>query len=191
MRAFFCIELEDELKGKLDAITQALKRRCAARVSWVRQENLHITLKFLGEIAPEQVGPLRAAAEQVVDGLEPFEILLDRLGAFPELARPRVIWVGSSSPPPQIQKLHEALERELEGLGFPREGKPYTPHVTLGRVKERPGAGAAVAELAERLRAVEPFQFSARASGLTLMESQLAPQGSIYRPIFRLEFSIK
>lgn len=188
MRTFFCIELEDELKGKLNAIIRALKQRCAARVNWVRQENLHITVKFLGEVAPERLEALRAAAELALDGagLEPFEILLDRLGAFPELTRPRVIWVGSSSPPPQLQKLHEALERRLEGLGFPREEKPYTPHITLGRVKEL--QGAAVAELAQRLRALEPFQFSARASELTLMESQLTPQGSIYRPLFRLGF---
>lgn len=184
MRAFFCIELEDEIKERLDGITQSLKRRDGARVSWVKRENLHITLKFLGEVVPERVEELRLAAEVAHEGIGPFELELNLLGAFPSLERPRVIWVGSSSPPPEILRLYERLERELEPLGFPPEGKPYTPHVTLGRVKEKDRVK--VGRLRERLEGIEPFQIVAEARGLTLMESRLDPRGAIYTPIFRL-----
>jgi len=188
MRAFFCIELEDELKAKLDGITRPLKRRSGARVSWVRRENLHITLKFLGEVAPERerVEELRLAAEVVSEGIGPFALELNLLGAFPSLERPRVIWVGCSAPPEELLRLHGRLERELEPLGFPPEGKPYTPHITLGRVKERDRGR--VGRLGEALRRLEPFQFVARATGITLMESRLTPAGALYTPIFREEF---
>jgi len=185
MRAFFCIELEDEIKEGLDGITQSLRRRNDLRVSWVRRENLHITLKFLGEIAPEQVEELQLAAEVASEGIGPFELELDLLGAFPHPERPRVIWAGSSSPPEELLRLHERLERELAPLGFPPEGKPYTPHVTLGRVKER--NRAKVERLGGELERVEPFHFVAEASSLTLMESRLTPSGAIYTPIFKEE----
>jgi 2'-5' RNA ligase len=186
MRAFFCIELEDEIKEQLDGITQSLKRRNEARVSWVKRENLHVTIKFLGEIAPERVEELRLAAEVASEGIGPFELELDLLGAFPHPERPRVIWAGSSSPPEELLRLHEQLERELAPLGFPPEGKPYTPHITLGRVKER--NRAKIGRLGERMGKVEPFHFVAKASGLTLMESRLSPSGATYTPIFRQEF---
>jgi len=187
MRTFFCIELEDGIKERLDGrIIQPLKRGIVARVSWVKRENLHVTLKFLGEIAPERVEELQLAAEVAGEGLEPFSLELDLLGAFPNRERPRVIWAGSSSPPPKILQLYERLERELHSLGFPLEGKPYTPHVTLGRVKERDRAK--IGRLGERLERIEPFRFVAQAQGLTLMESSLNPRGAIYTPIFRLEF---
>lgn len=189
MRTFFCIELDDEVKEGLEGIIQSLKRDelwRATRVSWVKRENLHITLKFLGEIAPERVEELRLAAEVVSEGLEPFSLELDLLGAFPHPERPRVIWAGSSSPPPEILQLYRELERELAPLGFPPEGKPYTPHVTLGRVKER--NRAIIGRLGEQMRKIEPFHFTAEATGLTLMESRLDPGGAIYTPIFREEF---
>lgn len=185
MRAFFCIELDDPVKDGLNELIQALKREKAlqaARVSWVKRENLHVTVKFLGEIATEQLEELKLAAEAAWAGAggKPFSLGLDRLGAFPSPARPRVIWAGSSAPPQEIIRLYEQLERELHSLGFPPEGKPYTPHVTLGRVKGGAGAGLSGVKLA-------PFHFVAEARGLTLMESRLDPAGAIYTPLFRLE----
>lgn len=185
MRAFFCIELEDGVKEGLDGVIQSLKRDegwRATRVGWVRRENLHITLKFLGEVAPELVEDLRLAAEVVSEGIEPFKLELDRLGAFPSPERPRVIWAGSSAPPEEILQLYERLEGELHSLGFPREGRPYTPHVTLGRVKGR--GRVTIGWLGE----AEPFHFTAEATGITLMESRLTPGGALYRPAFRVEF---
>jgi 2'-5' RNA ligase len=151
-------------------------------VSWVKRENLHVTVKFLGEIAEEQLEELKLVAQAAWAGMggKPFSLGLDRLGAFPSPARPRVIWAGSSAPPQEIIKLYEQLERELEPLGFPPEGKPYTPHVTLGRVKGGAGAGGLAGVR------LPPFHFIAEARGLTLMESQLDPAGAIYRPLFRL-----
>ncbi|MCR4404904.1 MAG: RNA 2',3'-cyclic phosphodiesterase [Candidatus Acetothermia bacterium] len=183
MRAFFCIELDEGVKAGLDAVIQTLKRDKlwrAARVSWVKRENLHVTVKFLGEVDPARVEELRLAAELASAGFRPFPLELDLLGAFPNPQRPRVIWAGCSSPPSQALKLYEQLERELAPLGFPPEGKAYTPHVTLGRVKDGVRTGGSLGK-------IEPFRFLAEARGLTLMESRLDPAGAIYTPIFRLE----
>jgi 2'-5' RNA ligase len=185
MRTFFCIELEDRIKEELDGITRRLKRGGEVRVSWVRPENLHITLKFLGQVDPERVEELQLAGEMACEGLEAFALELDQVGAFPNPGRPRIIWAGSSSPPEEIFQIYRRLERELGPLGFPPEGKPYTPHITLGRVKERNRAKAA--QMGKRLEKVEPFRFVAAASGLTLMESRLDPAGAIYTPIFKVE----
>jgi len=185
MRAFFCIDLEDGVKDGLERLIQELKRDRlwrTARVSWVKRENLHITLKFLGEIAPEQLEELELAAAVVSEGFEPFTLEIDSLGAFPNVERPRVIWAGCSSPPREIGELFERLEGELEPLGFPPEGKPYTPHVTLGRVKTTVRTGGSLGE-------IEPFRFVTSARGVTLMESRLDPAGAIYTPLVKLDFS--
>lgn len=182
MRAFFCIELEESTKDGLEGVIQALRRDKlwrAARASWVKRENLHVTMKFLGEIAPERVEELRLAAELACEGLRPFLLELNMLGAFPNPERPRVIWVGCSAPPQEIISLYQRLERELDPLGFPPEGKGYTPHVTLGRVKDVVRTGGTLGK-------VEPFRFVTEARGLTLMESRLDPGGAIYTPIFQL-----
>lgn len=189
IRAFFCVELEEELKAQLDAITQKLKR-VPVKASWVRAENLHITLKFLGDVDEGLIPQLEEAAREAlaqspVNG--EVRWTLDRLGAFPTPERPRVVWVGSSQEPRELAELAARLEEALEPLGFSPEGHAFVAHITLGRVKERP-PNANVAELARALRDYPAFDLEARVTGLTLMRSDLTPQGAVYTPVFRLPF---
>lgn len=183
MRSFFCIELSEVLKAQLDEITQALKRKAHAHVSWVRKENLHITLKFLGEIEAAMVGELKKAAKAALDGIAPFELKLDRLGAFPDLRRPRVIWVGSTEIPEGALELHAALEKSLGRLGLETEKQKYVPHITLGRIKEI--SKGEIENLTRQLQHIT-FNYVAKAEGITLMESKLTPTGSIYMPVFQI-----
>lgn len=185
MRAFFCIELDGAIQAELARIIQRLQRKVAARIAWVRRENLHVTLKFLGEIDPASLPSLQSAASRALVGLVPCDWQLDRLGAFPQLHRARVIWAGCREEPQPLQALHSALEAELERLGFERERGPFTAHVTLGRVKE---GGPRALEIARALEGFAPFAHPLRTTGLTLMESQLTPSGAIYQPAFRLAF---
>lgn len=186
MRTFFCIELEDDLKEKLDKVAQVLKQGTAAKVNWVKRENLHVTLKFLGEVNPESLEELRQAAEAASDSISPFKLILDRVGAFPSPARPRVIWIGSRVEPEEAHRLYDRLEENLNSLGFEPEGKRYIPHVTLGRVKERDRGR--LKELATAIGNIDQFEFTAEASGITLMESKLTPRGPIYEPLFKITF---
>lgn len=189
IRAFFCVELEEGLKTQLDQITQRL-RRLPVRASWVKAENLHITLKFLGDVDEALIPKLEEAAREALrrsplDGAVRWT--LDRLGAFPSADRPRVVWVGSSHEPRELAELAAHLEEVLEPLGFAPEGRGFVAHITLGRVKER-APSAHVAELARVLQRHPEFHYEARVEGVTLMKSDLTPQGAIYTPVFRLPF---
>ncbi len=192
LRLFFCVELEEGLKARLDRITQRLKR-LPVRASWVRAENLHVTLKFLGEVDEALVPRLRAAAEAALSSAEiDGELVwrLDRLGAFPDAERPRVVWVGSTREPETLRRLVRALERALEPLGFmPEPEGRFVTHVTLGRVKDRPPSpGLRALSRALKEAEAEGFAHEARVRALTLMRSELTPQGAIYTPVFRLPF---
>jgi 2'-5' RNA ligase len=188
MRAFFCLELEPKLKEELDRITQRF-RELPVRATWVRGENLHVTLKFLGEIEEGLVSRLEEAAREALDlsGItDKVEWKLDILGAFPSEKRPRVVWVGSSKEPEELTKLAARLEEALRPLGFEPERDRFVTHITLGRVKER---GSGVEPLVSALRSFLPFRHPAQVGELTLMESRLTPQGAIYTPIFKVPFS--
>lgn len=188
MRAFFCLELESHLQQEIDRLTQEL-RLARAKVSWVKPENLHVTVKFLGEIPDPLTAQLEAAGREALSesGLKPVvEWELDRVGAFPNLERPRVIWVGCSREPEDIGRLVANLHAKLESLGFAAECGHFVAHITLGRVKDE---GLGIRTLAQALQSIRPFRHAARVHNLTLMESRLTPQGSIYKPIFRLPFS--
>ncbi len=188
MRAFFCLELEPQLREQISTITSRLKR-CDARVNWVRAENLHITLKFLGDIADGLIPNLEAAAKEAIRLAQiagPVTCLFNQLGAFPNQNRPRVIWVGCKEEPPKLQLLAEKLEQALSHLGVDRERSPFVTHVTLGRVKEE---GRGVVSLLQAMQKIDSFEFDATLKHLTLMKSDLTPQGSIYAPLFELPFS--
>ncbi|MFQ5794461.1 MAG: RNA 2',3'-cyclic phosphodiesterase [Candidatus Bipolaricaulia bacterium] len=187
MRLFFCIELDDQTRKRLDKISKTLRERTAARVNWVHQENLHATVKFLGEVEAGRVEELREAVQQALIGIAPSEMVIDRLGVFPNPDRPRVLWVGSETTPQEILQLHDALEAQLEVLGFERDRNRYHFHITLGRVKER--SRWKVEALA---RAIQRFEldtsYPIRVDELALMESTLTREGPIYQPVFRLAF---
>ncbi len=185
MRIFFCLELDEEIQAGLARIIGRLQRRITSRVTWVPEENLHVTLNFLGEVDQTNLPRLQSAAEQLLAELSPFTWQLDRLGCFPRPERPRVIWAGAQREPQEIQVLHADLETQLQLLGYPPERGRFTTHVTLGRVKER---GPGQAQIAPELERVPAFAYRVNSCGLTLMESRLTPAGAVYRPCFRLAF---
>lgn len=185
MRAFFCIELDEAYQKELERIVSRLRHQVTTRVSWVRRENLHVTLKFLGEIDPASLPQLQHAAAEAIRSIVPFDWQLNRLGAFPQLERPRVIWAGCREEPQPLHALYAALEMQLQALGYSPERGTFTAHVTLGRVKE---GGPRSREIALALENVPSFAYQIRTESLTLMESQLTPTGAIYRSRFQLPF---
>lgn len=184
MRLFYCFELPHAVRAQLYEIAQLL-RAPEARVSWVRPENFHITVKFLGEVEPSVVEPLKALGAQIAERFQKSEIVFDTVGAFPTPNRPRVLWIGSRHPPNVIFDIQEDLEQALTKMGFEAE-QHFMPHVTVGRIKDERTVHEG--RFAQMLSQIKPFESRALLTHLTLMESQLSPGGAIYIPVASWEF---
>ncbi len=136
IRCFLAIALPDQLKIQLEKYVQNLKQ-IAPHIRWTKTENLHLTLKFLGEQPVEKLDQLVANRINAYSDIGPVELSTGIFGGFPNRRQARVIWIGiDSNPIDSISKLHTRIEQSLEPLGFPLEPKPFTAHLTLGRNKE-------------------------------------------------------
>jgi len=182
MRMFVAIDLEAGLKRSLEDLVRMLKRS-GADVRWTDARGMHLTLKFLGEVAPEAVPAVIEALRAAVSEQARFRLVLGRTGTFPEGRSPRVLWVGAAEDP-SLMALQKAVESALEAQGYPAEARPFHPHLTLGRVKGKARVADAVAELARH--AGETFG-EMTAGKVTLFESVLKPQGAEYHVVAEFE----
>lgn len=176
MRLFVALNLAAEVRAQIQAATAELSR-APLPVRWASAASLHLTLKFLGEVGPDALSEIARASAAAVVRVTPFALRLSGTGAFPSLARPRVLWVGAE-PAPELLRLHAELERELEPLGFAPEAGPFRPHLTLGRVR-RGARGGELRGLSEMLRGVR-FEAVVPVGEVDLMQSHLAPEGARY-----------
>ena len=183
MRTFVAIEIPAEICSRIQKLMDAL-RRAPSDVRWSRPEGLHITLKFLGEIPVEKVEQVKRQL-QSLQPVAPVAINIAGAGFFPNDRAPRVIWLGIEAPP-ELGQLAARVEQSLESLGFPKENRPFAPHLTLGRFRAVDG----LAPLLGILRQQEPVQMgSFTAAEFSLYESQIASGGSIYKKIARFPFT--
>ncbi len=188
IRSFVCIEIPEGIREKLEAFLRGV-RDLDRRVKWVRVENLHLTLKFLGEEPHTKVEKMRVSLRDGIPELrlKPFSLSLKGIGVFPDWNRPRVIWVGVGEDGlGSLEILRDFVERTARKQGFRKENKPFSPHITLGRVK----FGKMEPILKEKLRKSERELFgSFLVREVILMRSQLFPEGPVYTPLatFTLE----
>jgi 2'-5' RNA ligase len=138
MRAFVAVFPPPEIRRVLVEAARRLPR--TGEVRWVRPANVHLTLKFLGEVPEEDLDRVAEALEPVCDRHEPFEVEPTGFGAFPSTRRGRILWAGIGEGSERLRALAEDVEDSLERLGFEREARAYFPHLTLGRARGRPVA---------------------------------------------------
>jgi len=183
IRCFIAIELSQELRDRVAAIQASLQRdEWSDQVRWVRPENVHLTLKFLGNVPEERITAINQAIREAIAvvGVVPFTLRVVGLGAFPNFRRPAVIWVGVEDGIERLLRLQEGIEAAMERLGFQREDRPFHPHLTLGRVNRRASSGYR-RKLGEALQARQVGEIGyMRVEEISLMRSQLHPQGAIY-----------
>ena len=179
LRAFFAIELGDDSRASLAALIGRF-REISSKVSWVRPENLHLTLRFLGDID-------RAALEHLAEGLaEPlqqvdsFRVRVRGVGAFPNARRPGVIWAAVARPPEPLMAAQALVEAAARAAGLEAERQAFVPHITLGRVRNR-RAAPGVIEAIDREKDLEVGEFTVRS--VSLFSSELTPHGAIYRKL--------
>lgn len=176
IRAFIAVEISEEARAALAELSARLKRT-EAGVSWTRPGSIHLTLRFLGDIAPDQVDPVAAAMAEACHGLAPIAVELGGWGTFPPGKRPRVIWIGLKQGAPSLAALFVRLEAALVASGFGPADKPFSPHLTLGRVK----SGHHLASALKVMEAHADRSFGAfTADRLVLFQSELNPSGAVY-----------
>jgi len=185
IRTFVAIDLPAEVKSFLEGVTRDLKKT-GADVKWARPEGTHLTLKFLGNVDRELVSHIDAQLRPMFAQVRPFVIGVGSLGGFPSLNRPRVIWVGVHDGDGSLQPAVRQVESLLEPLGFEPEKRPFSPHLTLGRVRSNRGIRELVEEVRQRIDLTGP-RFSA--DHATLFQSILKPSGAEYRPLAAFPFS--
>ena len=190
LRAFIAIKLSEELRGHIGEVQAELKRRAFGRdgLGWVRPEGIHLTLRFLGDIAEEQVEALGTLLRDVAAVMKPFDLEVRGVGAFPNPRMPRVIWLGLHGTPESmasLRRMHARIEAGVVSLGFPRESREFTAHLTLARVRNRQ-SGAALAKVLEanQDRAVGSFT----AASVGLIKSELRPTGAVYTTLVEVPF---
>jgi 2'-5' RNA ligase len=181
VRAFVAVELPDAVRDALRKCVRKLER-AGGRVRWTKPANLHLTLRFLGDVPVSQLDLLAMALDEVGARHAPFEAAVEDLGSFGSRNRPSVIWAGCMDPDGALAGLQSEIEAAVVSLGFVAESRPFHPHVTLGR--HRPGRPAG--SLTSALDSLRSARFGAfRVSDVILVRSQLSPQGPAYTTLHR------
>lgn len=181
VRSFIAIDLPPRLQEALGALARELQE-ARATVTWVKPERIHLTLKFLGDVASERIPDIQQGLEQVAKRAASFRLTATGCGAFPTLQQMRVIWVGLRADGTALNGLQQAVEEAMAQLGYKREQRAFKPHLTLGRVKGRHHLRLLQELLLQRQ------DFTAEAFDVTelvLYKSELRPEGARYTPLFR------
>jgi 2'-5' RNA ligase len=185
LRLFVALEPPGAVRRRVESVAAEIRRlagRAADEVKWVRGENLHLTLQFLGNVPEARLPDLAAALGEAARASRPLHLEVRGAGGFPNARRPRVVWAGLEGDLGPLADLVRDLGQRLAPLGFPPEDRPWSPHLTLGRAR---GGGAA--GLAGALSAVREAEGGGwRASELLLFRSQLSPDGPRYDVIQRI-----
>ncbi|MBN2462691.1 MAG: RNA 2',3'-cyclic phosphodiesterase [Dehalococcoidia bacterium] len=180
IRSFIAIELPEEVKAGLRRLQTELKLPQHSFVKWVATGSIHLTLKFLGNISASKVADITSVMEQASQGVSPFQLEVTEVGAFPNLRQPRVLWVGIKGEVDKLVGWQQRIDKGLLPLGFARETRPFTPHLTLARLREgvSPGDRRDFGEMVAKTPAELSYKFNV--TSLSLMKSQLLPGGAVY-----------
>lgn len=177
VRAFLAIDLDDDLKPKINKIIKEFKK-IDARIKYVDLLNLHLTLKFFGDIDVDGLKVLEDAIANAAENFKPFDIKIKGCGAFPNSNRIKVIWVGIDDDT-VIKELHDALDKEFAKLGFDKDRK-FSSHLTIGRMKSAKNKNK-VKSTIEEFEDVEIGEMTV--NKITLKKSTLTPSGPIYEDL--------
>ena len=183
LRAFIAVELPLDIRQAVCNTTSRLRNEIGALVRWVPVENMHLTLKFLGDVSPSNVEMLSQMLRAEMDLFNCFDLRLSGIGSFPSLKRPRVIYIGIQAPA-VLESLQRGIESASRRLGYESEERGFSPHLTIGRVKQNITA----TEQQTIRRALEETKIDSlgttRVDSVQLFKSDLKPTGSVYTRLY-------
>jgi 2'-5' RNA ligase len=173
IRTFIAIEIPKTVISKIRELQDVIKAY-GFKIRWVRAENIHLTLKFLGDI---EINEIAKAVSKAAEKYSPISLKAKGIGVFPGIKRPRVLWVGLSGQLEALVKLQQTLDENLIALGFSREERPFKGHLTMGRIKDK----IDVKKLGDALMAFRRFESETfTADQIILYKSELTPSGAVY-----------
>ena len=183
LRVFIAVEIPLPIRQAIRDATESMREALGSLIRWVPTENMHLTLKFIGEVSPANVEFLSQMLSAETKGSAAFQMKIGGLGSFPSSRRARVIWIGIQAPP-GLASLQHGIESATTRLGYELETRPFSPHLTIGRVRQQVSAG----EQQQIRAALERTQVGdlgiAGITGVHLFKSDLQPTGSIYTRLF-------
>lgn len=184
IRAFIAIDLPPEIRQRLDHVTAQLKEKLeGVPVRWVPGSNIHLTLKFLGDVSVANLELLKKMLAKEVEMHRRFEVSVGGLGAFPNFRRCRVVWVGVEAPP-ELNTLQRGIDTAIATLGYSREDRPFSAHLTLGRVSRNANSRdvQAIGSVLESTKV--GFLGVTKVDSVHLYKSDLRPTGSVYTQLY-------
>ncbi len=184
MRLFVALELNEAIKASVRRLQDKLARNCEG-VKWVPPEQVHLTVKFLGEVPDQDVPKIAEAVTVAGARSNEFVMNAEGCGCFPPSGSVRIVWVGAKDDGGQMLRCVSAVEDEMEKLGFAREQRPFAAHLTIGRVKEDRSRG----QIRTAVSAAKFDRLSQEMKSMTLMSSVLSPKGPTYAPVSRARFA--
>lgn len=191
VRLFIAMDLPEFLRRRLSDMQANLRGDLKdIAVGWSRIEGIHLTLKFLGEVEESRVNEIGERLTEIAEVWNPMQLELQAIGVFPSLKRPRVLWCGIGGELEHLSWRQAELEGGLEAMGFPRESRPFRPHLTLGRFRDRAGMSAQSVETLKRIMNKQADQCAERfiVDSVSLIESKLHSSGSLYTPLITTTF---
>jgi 2'-5' RNA ligase len=185
LRTFIAIELDEELQANLKRVQDLLRDQLPPRdIRWVRPDGIHLTLKFLGDIPASRLDEIKIALARAAAEVGPFTFTVAGVGCFPNSRQPRVVWVGLHEPTGALARLRDAVEAYVAPLGFPTERRPFSPHLTLGRV-QRHASRSEVREIGQVVASREIGVLDEMTvTAVCHIKSDLRPSGAVYTTLF-------
>jgi len=185
IRAFLAVDPPREVLDEIGRIQDRLRNIIQGDIRWVRPEGIHLTLKFFGSISESDVANISQAVKNNTSNVKPFTLGIRRVGAFPDVKRPRVLWLGMDGDVEILIRLQKKVDTELQNYGFGKEERSFKPHLTLARIKDPRGLIGLV-KIMEKSEDYAAGSFSA--GGLNLFKSDLTPKGAVYTKLAYFPF---
>ena len=180
IRTFVALELTEEVRRRAMRLIERFQRT-EPNFKWVARDNLHLTLNFLGDVDERNINEVCGVVADVAGTMAPFDVGYASVGAFPNAARPRIVWIGVDQGHDDVSRLQQNVADDLSVLGFPKESRKYRPHVTIGRARR---GGRPVSELAELVESESDFRAGdVSVNEVTIFASRLQSTGPVYEAL--------
>ena len=185
IRAFLAIEPAEDILQAVSRLQEKIKLEVSGRMSWTKPQGQHLTLKFFGDVSADDIKNICSAVEKRLATASSLILKIEKLGVFPDIKRPRVLWLGMNGDVEKLAVLQSNLEKDFEKIDFPREDRPFKAHLTLARIKD-PRDINGMSEALKKHSGFKAGEFTCKE--LILFQSNLTPQGAIYTKLAGFAF---